>query len=302
MSSGRYTAGMSRNQKRKVRLHDRLAIAAADADSRAAKHTAMEGPASQGSGSGQAKAGPSAPSKPLLLDQVDQVTISDSDDDEADGISTPKKGAGRGSGSGKVPRAAGRGSGSEPKAELRAAKDVRRGTKREAEQPVPKTVRWLELPATQRARVKTEGGRVRGQDEQHAAAAEQAHGVAERPPWRSGGSSENEARLLRGCRKIIPRWQVEASIGTPKEERPLDAVLLSKIATQLLRWGRSDLRMADGSKATVTIPNWSPTGWIPLSEVAALLEVSEDFLAESLPSCGRHGPRVLIENGFAKAA
>ena len=67
----------------------------------------------------------------------------------------------------------------------------------------------------------------------------------------------------------------------------------SKIATQLLRWGRSDLGTHHGRR-TVCLEGWSPGKWYSVEELALAMGVLEsDLPLEVLLSDGKHGPRVL---------
>ena len=276
----RYEEGLSKNQKRRVRLHDRLALAAQDAASRTgeppARTTTLAG---RGQGSEGSKAELQKPTKAPCLE--DTISISDGEEQIAGGIATPPKGAGRGE-----RRAwSARGRGSRPQQLcLRTAQEVKRDAS-----AMSSTERWLELPAAQRARIKKEG-------KSEPAPPTAGFGFEEIPPWRTGA----EGKVLRDCRRIVPRWQVEKALQAA-DQQTLDPVLVSKVGTQLLRWGGSDLQKSDGSMVSLTLVDWQPQHWFPLANLAAELDVDVAYLEEVLPSLGRHGPRVEIADGMARA-
>ena len=115
----------------------------------------------------------------------------------------------------------------------------------------------------------------------------------ERAPWRSSSSCGSEGPLD-GGRGVVPRWQTERLVRaehTKHVEQPTD-LLLGKVATQLLRWGRSDVRGPDGIK-TIKLRGWQADTWMPVSLVAEAMGVRADLLsAEVLQSMGSHGPRL----------
>ena len=119
---------------------------------------------------------------------------------------------------------------------------------------------------------------------------------AERPPWRAA-KEEHTAAGLRGVKRVLPRWQVEQEIEREQceAEQALseEEHIHSKIATQLLRWGRSDLVTHHGRR-TVCLEGWSPSKWYSVEELALAMGVLEsDLPLEVLLSDGKHGPRVL---------
>ena len=94
---------------------------------------------------------------------------------------------------------------------------------------------------------------------------------------------------------MVPRWRTEERLVRAERakhvERPTD-LLLGKVATQLLRWGRSDVRGQDGIKS-IKLPGWQADAWTPVSLVAEAMGVRADLLsAEVLQSVGSHGPRL----------
>ena len=70
----------------------------------------------------------------------------------------------------------------------------------------------------------------------------------ETAPWKRE-ARDGSAAVLQGIKRVLPRWEVEQAMA---EERrvPLtpDEAALSKISTQLLRWGRADIVANGGQK------------------------------------------------------
>jgi hypothetical protein len=115
------------------------------------------------------------------------------------------------------------------------------------------------------------------------------------PPWRAAGSHGFDEGPLRGVRYVLPRWKVEAALEREEQTQEPNTTLLSKVATQLLRWGRSDVDGVGGIRS-VQLPNWTPTAWYTIAELAAAMQVHVDQLpTELLLSEGRHGPRILYK-------
>ena len=98
----------------------------------------------------------------------------------------------------------------------------------------------------------------------------------------------------------MPRWKVEKLLQAA-DQHALDPSLVSKVGAQLLRWGRSDLQKSGGATVSLTLAGWSPQQWFPLDDLAAELDVDVKYLEEVLPSVGRHGHRVEILDGMARA-
>ena len=266
----RYIEGMSKNQKRRVRLNDRLALAMQDATTRA-------GEFSGGLGEEPPVAAPRVPAIENILDSESEAERQRQRDE--------KQCRGRG-------KSLGRGAKLcvlKPKAPASSAK-------RPAEMSAAASASsWLDLPAAQRARIKQDkSGRLAAQMEpEHL------------PPWRVAAQSSGEKHFWSDGKRIVPRWEVEATLRpqfdqTTAEPEP-DYQLLSKAGTQLLRWGRTDLRAQDGSVTTLVLPKWEPDAWVPLLELADVLGVGIDVLQEALPSTGRRGDRVEILDGAARA-
>ena len=259
-----------------MRLNDRLALAVQDV-------TARAGGVSQSSGrAAEPRAvAPQVPEVENILDSEAEMELLRRRNED-DGKST---GRGRGKASGRGARSF------SPKPGAPAS-----SAKRPAEEAaLSSTARWLELPAAQRARVKKEP-MVR-----LVAKAE----LEQLPPWKMPAQSCGEENFWSDGKRIVPRWEVEATLRRQfeqsKEEPELDQQLLSKAGTQLLRWGRTDLRAKNGSVTTLVLPTWEPEAWVPLSELAEVLGVGTEVLRAALPSIGRHGDRVEIMDNAARA-
>ena len=102
----------------------------------------------------------------------------------------------------------------------------------------------------------------------------------------------------------MPTWKVEKGIHHQRgsAKAPLDAKLVSKVGTQLLRWGRSDVIGARGEVFSLVLEGWEPAQWSSLEALVQTVEVDLAFLRECLQSRGRHGERVLTKGDFARAA
>ncbi len=72
---------------------------------------------------------------------------------------------------------------------------------------------------------------------------------------------------------------------------------MSKVGTQLLRWGRSDVVQSNGSVLTIVLPGWETGSWVELGRLARVMEVDPELSRELLHSTGRHGECVLFEEG-----
>ena len=134
------------------------------------------------------------------------------------------------------------------------------------------------------------------------------------PPWGPRGSKQ---RRWEGACAVRPRWQVEQDLDEEAWRRAQEEedernhakrslykdTLLSKAATQLLRWGRADIVERRGGIRHVHLPGWTEGNglfgsWHDLGVLSRLLDAEEEVLREVLVSVGKHGPRCEIE-GFA---
>ena len=120
------------------------------------------------------------------------------------------------------------------------------------------------------------------------------------PPWHREG-------VLRGIKRVLPRREVERDLerdldraqalgeaDVPAVELTEEEQLLSRVPTQLLRWGRADVVTEHEGRRTLWLPNWAPDAWFSLSDIARSMCVRRDQLpAAVLLSQGGHGPRVL---------
>ena len=177
------------------------------------------------------------------------------------------------------------------------AEDVRSSSR----EPSRSASAWMEEGRIQKEQ--GYGGRGRGavrlrprrsvEPEQHRG---QPSGQQAPPPWRQ----EDE---LRGIKRVLPRWEVELGL---KRAQPLDlsnfpaAELseedknLSKVSTQLLRWGRADVESEGGGRRTLWLQNWAPDAWYSLDDIARSMHVPRDKLPIAvLCSEGSRGPRVI---------
>jgi len=126
-----------------------------------------------------------------------------------------------------------------------------------------------------------------------------AKGKLQEAPWRSAGSSGSAGGHLAGGRGVAPRWKIEGELERAERGerggrgKGPSSTLLSKAATQLLRWGRTDIRGAGSTIKTIKLQGWAPRAWFAVSELASALEVrAEQLCGEVLQSMGSHGPRV----------
>jgi hypothetical protein len=115
-------------------------------------------------------------------------------------------------------------------------------------------------------------------------------------PWRAASSRGFDDGPLDGGRDVVPRWKIEEKLERGERgghgKQP-SAVLLSKVATQLLRWGRSDIRGGGGAVRSIKLRGWTPGAWVAVSELAGAMGVrAEQLPADLLQSTGSHGPRV----------
>ena len=116
------------------------------------------------------------------------------------------------------------------------------------------------------------------------------------PPWRQEGE-------LRGIKRVLPRWEVERGLDRaqpldlsnfPAVELSEEDRNLSKVSTQLLRWGRADVESEGGGQRTLWLQNWAPDAWFSLGDIARSMHVPRDKLPIAvLCSEGSRGPRVL---------
>ena len=128
-----------------------------------------------------------------------------------------------------------------------------------------------------------------------------AAGGSSEPPWRthSGGGP------LAGGRDVLPRWRVEDEMlemerGGAAAEEP-DRQLISKVGTQLLRWGRSDIACVGGRVRCLTLPGWLPDAWTDVQHLANTMQVRPELLEEVLQS--EHEtrcPRILFEQNAVR--
>ena len=123
-----------------------------------------------------------------------------------------------------------------------------------------------------------------------------AAGGSAEPPWRS----RSGPGPLAGGRDVLPRWRVEDDLlemerGGSEAEEP-DHQLISKVGTQLLRWGRSDIWCVGGRVRSLTLPGWAPDAWTDVQHLASTLQVRPELLVEVLRSeHDTRGPRILFE-------
>ena len=116
------------------------------------------------------------------------------------------------------------------------------------------------------------------------------------PPWRAASSQGFGEGPLAGGRDVVPRWKVEEELQ--REERGAhdeqhNVILLGKVATQLLRWGRSDVRGDGGAIKSIKLCGWKPGAWVTVAELADTMGVRPELLgADVLESSGSHGPRL----------
>ena len=110
------------------------------------------------------------------------------------------------------------------------------------------------------------------------------------PPWRSAP--------LAGVRDVVPRWKVEEKLQRERtgQNQPYNDVLLGKVATQLLRWGRSDLQAQGGTTKTLVLAGWKANEWVSVEHLAETMGVLPRQLSKDvLETCGKHGQRLLVQ-------
>jgi hypothetical protein len=118
------------------------------------------------------------------------------------------------------------------------------------------------------------------------------------PPWRSASSQGFEEGPLAGVRDVVPRWKVEEKLQRERggQNQQHSDVLLGKVATQLLRWGRSDLRGEGGTIKSIKLSGWKPGAWVTVEELAETMGVRpEQLSADVLETKGSHGQRLLVQ-------
>ena len=119
------------------------------------------------------------------------------------------------------------------------------------------------------------------------------------PPWRAASSQGFDEGPLAGGRDVVPRWKVEEKLQRSErggQDKQHSTILLGKVATQLLRWGRSDIRGDGGAIKSIKLSGWKPGAWVTVAELAETMGVRPELLgADVLESSGRHGPRLLFQ-------
>ena len=119
------------------------------------------------------------------------------------------------------------------------------------------------------------------------------------PPWRSASSQGFEEGPLAGVRDVVPRWKVEEKLQRNErggQDQQHSDILLGKVATQLLRWGRSDLRGEGGAIKSIKLSGWKPGAWVTVAELAETMGVRPELLSSDvLESTGSHGQRLLVQ-------
>ena len=119
------------------------------------------------------------------------------------------------------------------------------------------------------------------------------------PPWRSASSQGFDAGPLAGVRGVVPRWEVEEQLQRDErggQNQQHCDILLGKVATQLLRWGRSDLRGKGGAIKSLKLSGWKPGAWVTVAELAETMGVRPELLsADVLETSGSHGQRLLVQ-------
>ncbi len=92
---------------------------------------------------------------------------------------------------------------------------------------------------------------------------------------------------------------LEQERGGAASEEP-NSQVISKVGTQLLRWGRSDISCGGGRVRCLTLPGWEPDAWTDAQHLANTMQVSTELLVEVLQSDGRRGPRILFEQNAGR--
>ena len=111
-------------------------------------------------------------------------------------------------------------------------------------------------------------------------------------------SSRREDGPLAGVRDVVPRWKVEEKLQRERagQNQPYSDVLLGKVATQLLRWGRSDLQAEGGTTKTIKLVGWKAGAWVTIEHLAETMGVLPKQLSKDvLETCGKHGQRLLVQ-------
>ena len=118
-------------------------------------------------------------------------------------------------------------------------------------------------------------------------------------PWRAASSHGFDEGPLVGGRDVVPRWKTEEKLERSERGghgKQHSTILLGKVATQLLRWGRSDIRGDGGAVKSVKLCGWKPGAWVTVAELADTMGVRPELLgADVLESSGSHGPRLLYQ-------
>ena len=118
-------------------------------------------------------------------------------------------------------------------------------------------------------------------------------------PWRAASSHGFDEGPLVGGRDVVPRWKIEEKLERSERGghgKQHSTILLGKVATQLLRWGRSDIRGDGGAVKSVKLCGWKPGAWVTVAELADTMGVRPELLgADVLDSSGSHGPRLLYQ-------
>jgi hypothetical protein len=94
---------------------------------------------------------------------------------------------------------------------------------------------------------------------------------------------------------------VDAQQMQPEPLSPDDRNL-SKVSTQLLRWGRADVISQGGGQRSLWLDDWSPLGWYTLGQISRAMGVPREALPlEILCTEGHHGQRVLCKEEEGRA-
>jgi hypothetical protein len=120
----------------------------------------------------------------------------------------------------------------------------------------------------------------------------------ERGAAAKANSSRREDQPLAGVRDVVPRWKVEEKLQRERagQNQPYSDVLLGKVATQLLRWGRSDLQAEGGTTKTIKLVGWKAGAWVTIEHLAETMGVLPKQLSKDvLETCGKHGQRLLFQ-------
>ncbi len=93
---------------------------------------------------------------------------------------------------------------------------------------------------------------------------------------------------------------LEMERGVAAVEEP-DRQLISKVGTQLLHWGRSDIACVGGRVRCLALPGWLPDAWTDVHHFANTMQVRPELLEEVLQS--EHEtrvPRILFEQNAVR--